>query len=273
MTTERPSYLLAGGAAELERLQLQARVWEPDAEAMLDRIGVRAGARCIDLGCGAMGILRPLSRRVGPAGHVVGVDTDPKLLTAARAFVEAEGLTNVEILQQDAYATGLPADSFDLVHVRFVFAPVGHDDALLREMLRLATRGGTIAIQEPDTAPWNCFPSQPAWDRLKAAIAGAFRSGGGDIDAGRRMFGMLKRAGLDDVEVRGAVAALSNGHPYMRLPIQFATSLRGRILTSGLVSEAELDAAIRDCEAIARDPNTFGLSFIVNQVWGRKPRT
>jgi hypothetical protein len=43
-------YLLAEGAAELERLRLQARVWEPEAERMLDLIDVQAGWRCIDLG-------------------------------------------------------------------------------------------------------------------------------------------------------------------------------------------------------------------------------
>ena len=44
MSTGGGGYLLAGGAAELERLQLQARVWEPEAEAMLDRIGLAPGA-------------------------------------------------------------------------------------------------------------------------------------------------------------------------------------------------------------------------------------
>jgi hypothetical protein len=36
----QPSYLLANNEGELERLRLQARVLEPEAEAMLDRIGV-----------------------------------------------------------------------------------------------------------------------------------------------------------------------------------------------------------------------------------------
>ena len=81
------NYLLAGGSAELERLRLQARVWEPEAEIMLDRIGIEPGWKCIDLGCGAMGILGPLSRRVGPHGRIIGVDTDTKQLAAARDFV------------------------------------------------------------------------------------------------------------------------------------------------------------------------------------------
>jgi hypothetical protein len=61
-------YLLTSDE-ELARLQLQARVWEPDAEALLDRIDPQPGWASIDLGCGAMGILgslkKGLGRRVG----------------------------------------------------------------------------------------------------------------------------------------------------------------------------------------------------------------
>ncbi|HEV2359545.1 MAG TPA: class I SAM-dependent methyltransferase, partial [bacterium] len=152
MSNIEGEYLLAGGAAELERLRLQARVWEPEAEAMLDRIGVVPDAHCIDLGCGAMGILGPLSRRVGPSGRVVGVDVDAKQLAGARAFAKEAGLSNVEILELDAYHTRLPAQAFDLVHVRFVFAPVGREEELLLEMLRLVRPGGIVAIQEPDAS-------------------------------------------------------------------------------------------------------------------------
>ncbi len=123
--TDTSNYLLAGGSAELERLRLQARVWEPEAEIMLNRIDIQPGWNCIDLGCGAMGILGPLSRRVGSQGRVTGVDTDVKQLAAARDFVHENKLENVEILELDAYHTNLPRQTFDLTHVRFVFAPVG----------------------------------------------------------------------------------------------------------------------------------------------------
>ena len=80
-------YLLSDSASELERLRLQARVWEPETEAWLDRLGPMEGWHCIDLGCGAMSILGPLSRRAGPSGRIVGVDIDPMQLRGARAFV------------------------------------------------------------------------------------------------------------------------------------------------------------------------------------------
>jgi ubiquinone/menaquinone biosynthesis C-methylase UbiE len=270
MTDASEKYLLAGGAAELERLQLQARVWEPEAEMMLDHIGLEAGWHCLDLGCGAMGILGPLSRRVGPTGRVIGVDLDAKQLAAARALVQEAELLNVEIVEQDAYHTTFPRESFDLVHVRFVFAPVGRDEDLVREMVALTKPGGIVAIQEPDATCWNCFPPQRAWDRLKGAILAAFKQGGGDFNAGQRTYGMLRQAGLEEVHIRAAVMALRNGHPYMRLPIQFATSLRQRILDAELLTEVELDEALSACEEIARDPETFVMSFLVTQVWGRK---
>jgi hypothetical protein len=54
-----------GWAAELERLRLQARVWDPETERWLDEIGIQHGWVCADLGCGAMGVIGPLSRRAG----------------------------------------------------------------------------------------------------------------------------------------------------------------------------------------------------------------
>lgn len=265
-------YLLANGAAELERLRLQARVWEAEAEAWLDRIGIQPGWRCLDLGCGAMGILGPLSHRVGGDGSVVGLDQDARQLEAARAYVAAQRLANVEIVQADGYATPFPDASFDFVHVRFVFAPAGRDDALLAELLRLVRPGGIIGVQEPDSAAWSCHPPHPAWDRLKAAILAAFRQGGGDFDAGRRTFGLLRRAGLEEVRLRAAVVALQDGHPYMRLPVQFAASLRSRIIDGGRMTAAALDDAIAECDAAVGAPDTIVTSFVVTQVSGRKPR-
>ena len=188
MTSAIDTYLLSSGEAERDRLRLQARVWEPEAEIMLDQIGVGPGWQCVDLGCGGMGILGPLSRRVAASGHVVGVDIDPIQIEAARAFIAETELSNVEILQRDAYNTGLPRESFDLVHARFVFAPAGRDEALLREMLALAAPGGVLAIQEPDASSWNCFPPNAAWDRLKSVILSAFVQSGGDFNAGRRTY-------------------------------------------------------------------------------------
>src|SRR5262249_14237410 len=150
--------------------------------------------------------------------------------------------------ERDAYTTGLPASSFDLVHVRFLFAPAGRDANLLAEMLRLVRPGGIVAIQEPDSVAWACYPAHPTWDRLTNLIRSAFARSGGDFDVGRRTYSMLRRAGLQDVQIRAAVLALQDTHPYRALPTQLVASLRQRIIGDGLIGAAELDDLIADCE-------------------------
>ena len=60
-------YLLAGQTSELERLQLQSRVWEPSGQRLLEAIGPGRD-RALDVGCGVLGWLRLLSRWVSPDG-------------------------------------------------------------------------------------------------------------------------------------------------------------------------------------------------------------
>src|SRR5215207_9987898 len=119
------NYLLANQPSELERLQLQSRVWEPAGRQLLSKLSDGSGRHALDVGCGALGWLRILSDWVGPSGRVVGTDIDESLLGAARSLVEAEGISNVELVVDDLFDSSLEPDSFDLVHARFVIAPLG----------------------------------------------------------------------------------------------------------------------------------------------------
>ena len=211
-----------------------------------------------------------MSRLVGERGTVIGLDSDAVQLAAAQSLVDEANLANVSIIEGNAFNTGLPTGHFDLVHVRFLFAPLGRDAELLAEMLRLVRPGGIIAIQEPDASCWNVAPPSQSWSALKAAILAAFQAGGGDFDAGRRTFGMLRATGLREVSQRNAVLAVTGHHPYKRLPMQFAASLRKRIIAGGILSEARLDACVSDVAAVADDPGAVMTTFIVTQVTGQK---
>jgi SAM-dependent methyltransferase len=262
-------YILASDA-EMERLRLQARVWEPETEAMLDSIGIELRWSCIDLGCGAMGILGPLARRVGPHGRVIGIELDESFLAAAHAYKQAERLENIELLKRDVNDPGLPHESFDLVHERFVFPHVASPEQTLQQMVALAKPGGFVVVQEADHSSWNFWPPSPKWPRLIQIIEAGFALRG-DINIGRRTYAMLRRAGLSDVTVRAAVLALQHNHPYMRLPIMGVNAMRKRIIDAGLSMDVELDELLSEVERCASDPETFQITFTVTQVWGRKP--
>ena len=44
-------YVLARTSAEYQRLRAQARLWEQVTAQALDRLGIGAGMRCLDVGC------------------------------------------------------------------------------------------------------------------------------------------------------------------------------------------------------------------------------
>jgi len=147
------TYLLAGQASELERLQLQSRVWEPSGRRLLEEIGDGDGARALDLGCGVLGWLRILSEWVGPDGDVTGSDVDDAMLSAADRFVTEERLRNVGLVKDDLFASELEPRTFDLVHSRYEITPLGRAHEQMETYLRLARPGGTIVLEDPDRAP------------------------------------------------------------------------------------------------------------------------
>ena len=126
------SYLMAGQQSELERLRIQSRVWEPAGEWLLYRLGDGRKLRALDVGCGAMGWLRILSRWVGADGEVVGTDVDDQMLQAAKELCSEESFSNVRIIRDDFFASSLPESSFDLVHLRFQVPLSGEEQSRSR---------------------------------------------------------------------------------------------------------------------------------------------
>jgi SAM-dependent methyltransferase len=259
---------MAGQLTELERLQLQSRVWEPAGGRLLEVLGAGEGKRVVDVGCGCLGWLRLLSAWVGPSGTCVGTDISDDLLREAGSFLSAEGLTNVELVRDDLFDSRLPPRSFDLVHARFQLAPLGRFENQIGALSRLVAPGGILAFEDPDTASWTFTPEAPRARHLIEMILQAFRSAGGDFDAGRFTFDLLQGMGMQP-EIRADIVALEPGNPYLRLPLQFAASLRARLLEQ--VTESELDTLLAEVEDELADPTRRGLTFTLVQTWARSP--
>lgn len=264
MSQASGSYLMAGQASELERLQLQSRVWEPAALALLEALPIPDPCAALDVGCGAMGWLRVLSHRVGSSGRVVGTDVDPRMLEAASALVAAEGLANATVVADDLFASRLPAASFDLVHARFQIAPLGRAEEQIACYRRLLRPGGILVVEDPDMASWRVNPDAPSVQELIALIERGFLAAGGNFNAGRSNPALMRSAGLAP-RITARVVALEPGHPYLRLPLQFAASLRPRLET--LCRPAELDALLKRAEEELAREGTWGTTFTLIQAW------
>jgi SAM-dependent methyltransferase len=159
----RDTYLLEGRDPELDRLQLQSRVWEPAGRRLLDTLGPGDGGRVVDVGCGAMGWLRLLSEWVGPDGEVVGTDIDENMLNAAGRFAATEGL------DKRHPRPGRPfRQRTRTVLVRPRARPVPHRAAGPRRgadgraHARVVRPHGFVVLEELDPQSWHFVPNAPA---------------------------------------------------------------------------------------------------------------
>jgi cyclopropane fatty-acyl-phospholipid synthase-like methyltransferase len=69
--SQHDHYLLGRGETEEARLKRQMAALAPDSDAQFEKIGIKAGERILDLGCGPGGVLHLLGKRVGPTGSVL----------------------------------------------------------------------------------------------------------------------------------------------------------------------------------------------------------
>lgn len=266
------AYMFGGTQIELERLLAKVDELEAYASWFLDEIEIRPGSRVLDIGCGPMGILNLLSDRVRPHGEVIGVEREARFVETARSELTKRGLNNVKVIQADALKTGLEKNSFDLVHERLVLINVPEREALLAEMLSLLRPGGTVALENNDNISWLCHPEHPSWKILRDAFFTAFHANGGDLFVGRRLPGLLRAAGVQDVQVKVHIDVVKPGSHRRTHLFSLLDSLHDKIIALGLLSEQELAIHREALRGHLENSDTVIIDKLHVQAWGRKAR-
>lgn len=114
----------------------------PEAERFVQRLGLKAGQRVLDVACGSGNLAIPAARL---GCEVTGVDIATNLVEQARQRAVKEGL-KADFVEGDAEALQFPDSSFDVVMTMFgaMFAP--RPDITGRELVRVCRPGGLIAM-------------------------------------------------------------------------------------------------------------------------------
>jgi SAM-dependent methyltransferase len=223
----RPYLLPQGDELERRRLELLQLHHDPDSIAALERTGVGAGWRCLDVGAGAGSISRWL---VGRGAEVLATDLDISSLGGLDARVH--DVTSDE---------PLPAP-FDLVHTRLLLLHLPEREAVARKLAGFVRLGGWMVAGDIDFTPVQMVDPSAAWTRTWAAWCAAIEAAGWDLACGTRLAGMLRDAGLTDVraESRG-VQGPGGSVPLVILSLALE-KLRARLTEHG-ASDADVTAA------------------------------
>ena len=184
-------------ARAYEDLHVRA-LFEEWVESVLDAAEVEDGQTVLDIACGTGVLARGASARVGPSGHVVGLDPGHGMLAVA-----AELAPTVEWRAGVAEALPFEDDSFDAAVSQFGMMFFTDRVGAIREMLRVAKPGGRVAV-----AVWDALERSPAYAAEVALLEEV--AGRPAADALRAPFvlgdpaelaGLFETAGATSIEV------------------------------------------------------------------------
>ncbi len=130
-------------------LGLRNDVYRRPLSTALDRLGLREGWRCVDVGAGGGDVAVALAEVVGRDGRVYAVDSDPR----ARDLVAeaASAHSQVVAITQAAEELLLP-EPVDLAFCRFLLMHVADPLRVVARMRDAVRPGGWVVAQEPVTS-------------------------------------------------------------------------------------------------------------------------
>jgi len=263
-------------AAEADRLRRQvADLWVREREVLV-RLGLRAGLRILDVGCGPGAFLARVAADFPPA-LAAGVDREVEHARRAGAAGAGPGAgppapggaIRIRAFQGDAAALPVPSGTFDLVLLRLVLRHLPDPAAAIAEALRVLRPGGVVLAVDADDGVMVLDPEPGGWPALRDALDATARRRGGDPHLGRRVARLLHEAGAADVQT--AVLPVTTADVGAPAWVEMFLAPDARPVAADLLAPEDARACWSAARAWAKRSDVHGvaLGFYAS---GRKPR-
>jgi 2-polyprenyl-3-methyl-5-hydroxy-6-metoxy-1,4-benzoquinol methylase len=266
MTDIPEHYILATGGRDVKRLRLLHEVYGPGTEALFHRVGLRAGQRVVEIGCGNGNIACWVAEQIAPNGSVLAIDNSSDQIEQARLQAQSRNLRNIEFQVADAYSPRLPEGSFDLVYCRLVLTHLTRPAAALAVMRSLARPGGLVVCEEIDIGCWLCDPPAESLTRFFALNDALGKLRDEDYCLGASLHRLFCEVGFARPEVGANFALALRGEKKRLMGMTFA-EFAPELVREGLATQEEADRVTAGLMTMA-DDETVLLGFpLVVQVW------
>ena len=246
-------------AGERARLALMSELLDPLHRRFLEKLGVRSGWRCLEVGCGNGSISRWLAARVSPDGHVVASDIETNYLQNLQAPC-------LETRRLDILKDPVEEGAYDLVTARAVLHHLPSRDQAVQRMIAALKPGGVLLSIEPDFLPATAAEPEPLHAFWQAWLRWSV-SEGIDYFIGRRMPALLSHLGLENVGGEGSTAMYAGGSPWATYWLDTVQELRPALLKSGDATENLLSSF----QTAYADPHSWTSAITFVASWGNKP--
>jgi ubiquinone/menaquinone biosynthesis C-methylase UbiE len=263
------SYIIQGGVAGRERLRILSRVMRPTSLALLQRAGLQAGMKVLEIGCGGGDLAFDIARIVAPSGRVRGTDIDQTKLDLATREAAELSLTNIEF-QLGNITESAPAGNFDFVHTRFVLTHLT-DPAQALKHIRAALRpGGIIVLEDIDFSGYFCYPDCAALWRYVHLYMETTRRRGVDANIGPRLPSLLLEAGFENIQANIVQPSGLTREVKLISPLTME-NIADAVIGEGLATAEEIERIVADLYAFADKPGTLGSTPRIFEAWATQP--
>jgi ubiquinone/menaquinone biosynthesis C-methylase UbiE len=268
--TNPDGYVHARDPNEYRRLREQALMWQQATEEVLDKVGLKPGMSCLDVGAGPGAVMRLMADRVGPQGSVTGIEIDGKLGAQALADLRAQGGAQFQMIEADALrldrVSGAP---FDLSFCRLFLMHQQEPVVALEKMLFWTKPGGVVVAQEFDFGAIAVEPLCPAMAEFNRLFEGVFRGYGRNLRAGRQLPAQFEAAGLGLPDGTLAEAKYLPLKDMAQMLIGVYQGLFASAAELGIADPTRAEAFKADMAEAAADGRYYCLTPILIGAWKR----
>lgn len=148
---------------------VERRQWQ-NPEAILAEIGLKAGMRFLDIGCGNGFFSLPASRIVGITGKVLTIDADEESIRELGEKAAKEGITNIEATAGRAEDVILCDACADIAFFGICLHDFDDPAHVLQNARHMLRRGGTLVDLDWKKEPMSFGPPlEKRFDIAKAS--------------------------------------------------------------------------------------------------------
>ena len=164
---------------------------------LVDSAQIPEGSQVLDVACGRGAVLFPAAERVGPSGHVTGIDLAEGMARETDMEIQRRGLKQAEARQMDAERLTFPDSSVDFVLCGFSLQFFPHLEQALSEFKRVLKPNGHIAVTTwaIDDERWNWF------DDLRNTYGAVVKLGSQSLDKPEELQRWFSQAGFADMQI------------------------------------------------------------------------
>src|SRR5262245_36766710 len=235
--------------------------WNAASSTLYEPADIRPGHIVADFGCGPGHTAIEIAKWVGPGGHVHALDINSDFVSQSRKNADAAGVGDrVTAHQCDGSVLPLADDSLDRLTTRNTIIYVDDPERTIREFRRVLRTGGKVHAIEGD---WPMMIIEPVPSKDWAVLVDAASHACRTPDIGRKLYGLVGRAGFSDISVQVVTRPDADGR---LLPMIKNMAEYGR--SSGKINQADVQTILSTIEHAISQESYLALTpqFVVTAV-------